>query len=687
MVHLFAALAKIQNSEKACVEPPEYFMEGAHVAKLIGSAENYLQSINNISLPLRFSREEEKLFLTTLIKDYYYWKEKEPFLFLFISATSIIRLEERLAYLTKGVRTITQLMPKTDEMFKDRSLDNPWKYFGAQPVKPERKSEEKESDFAQRLENYQSDLISYNKQLSEIKEWATCGAIDFERYVRSNPRIPLKKNGQLVLEALRVAKKGSEDEMNDLRLRLVMWSMHSPFETDDLSRAVKILCLDPSRLPDPIDLLTASNEDVGLFCNQLNNATYSKITVKEAWQQVTGKNSPPPASESSETAYPIAQGTLFDRKPQKARSKPVPLSVTLNPQQERWEQLKSWKDEVMKEVENPFINGANKELSFAGVDKLLHADEEIYRDSLMHDLELLKEEYQEGRKQNESRVYMTIDQKGCVELQGKVSESLDLLQMEKEALESKIVKMANKRSLDEIKQQRDLARIGGGVQEMISVDDCIECLLSYNSNRFKSKNQNLDDNDITALSNLTLQLEDLKSRIGQLGRILQLSKEIKELPDPANNSRIYLCQKLTAELDERYHFDSFTEEEQMIFRVFCGESQMIPFKKQMAFIKRMLELHETDPKRFRDIIIQLLPGDGKTSVIAALLLYLASRRKGRLALFIVPASLYETVKANLSQSMWKAFHLNIQTVDLNRKDLTPYKLKQTLKILKTGEGC
>ena len=667
----------IQNIEKLAQEEPESIFDEGHISSLIRSAVSFLQSINNISTFLRLTAEEEILLFNRLVIDGAYWMKKNPLLNIY---EPILRLEERVAYLTTGLRKNVELIAENESFFEDKLLEHDNVNVPSKPRKPEL-SNAGDADNSWRMEYYESNLVEFNKRIIEIREWSKSGSINFERYIRPNSQVPLEKNGVLLLTALRIAKNGSEDNRNDLLCRLVMWCMHASSKADDLCRAIKILYCDPKKLPDPIDLSDASEDELMQFVSRLNQALNFKLRLNEAWKRVTGENSQLPSAESSKTAYPIPQKTLFDRIPLEASSDRCPLKLDLSPQIERWTQLEAWKNHYMIESKRSFVYGENQTLSFEGVDKLLNEDEEIFRESLTHDLKMLKEDYLEGKRQNEARVFLTIDKPGCDALHGEISGKLEALQNEKSALEKRILKIANKRSADEEKQQRDLAKIGGGVQELILIDDCVECLLSYDGNRFQSKNPNLTEEESHDLANLTLKLEDLKSHCGQLERMVQHISDIRDIPSEEDPSRIYLCQKLAVELDGRYHFDLFSEEEQMIFRVFCGETKMIPYLKQMAMIQKMLQMNASEPQQYRDIVCQLMFGDGKTAVIALLLLYLGARREGRISVFMVPASLFETIKMNLSQSMFKAFRKNILVLDLKRKDLTPYRLKKTLEMI------
>jgi hypothetical protein len=679
MVFIFAAIAKMRHIEKTSLDVPKYYLELNQVVKLINSMECYLQSINNISLSCRCSREDEIYFLIILLQDIKYWKPKQ--FSSFISETTIHRFMERRTYIANDSVNSRQCALLTPEFKPDISYKDTFRPLVdfAKPTPPVQRADENDVALRARRKQYDNEVSNYINAIKRMRDWSTKGSIDLKSYILHDRNIPLNSNGLLVFESLRVAKAGSEDERNDLVYRLTMWSSNNTGQ-NDLLRALKILSVDPQILPDLIDSLYVMDVEFFDFLKKVDVATSSSIILPKLCKSM--RATLPPAIEDPVTAFPTPNRTLFDLPPAMPASKKIELRLQLNPQEERWEQVASWKSAFMKSDENRFSKDEGKFLNFNAATQLLNADEETFHDSLTHDLKLLQEDYLEGKRQNETIVFLTIDPKDCQVMEREVMEKLLAVQRQKVFIEREIVKRANRRNLDEIIRQRDLARIGGGVQELISVDDCIECLLSFDRNSFKSKNPNLDEAQfIKDLAELTLNLEDTKSHIGQLERILDLLREISDIKKLSNPSRIYLCQKLVSELDDRYLFDCFSEEEQVLLRVFCGETKMIPFKKQIFLIKKMLKLNETEPQKYRDIVIQLIMGGGKTSVIATILLYLGARRKGRLALFVVPASLYDTVKVNFSQSMYKAFHKKIQTFDLNRKDLSPFRLKQVLEII------
>jgi hypothetical protein len=172
---------------------------------------------------------------------------------------------------------------------------------------------------------------------------------------------------------------------------------------------------------------------------------------------------------------------------------------------------------------------------------------------------------------------------------------------------------------------------------------------------------------------------DVKSEQAQLRRI------VTTLTDITNNSsnqtlQNQLCNKLFKELDMRYFFEDkeydLSYEEKIIFRIFAGQRGMLPFPKQIAMVKRILKSPYS--------VSQLMMGEGKTSVIAFLTLYLRARQQGRLALFVVPTELFDSVEANLNEAM-QAFYTNVVALRYERHQLTSHKLEEIQADLQKSE--
>lgn len=101
------------------------------------------------------------------------------------------------------------------------------------------------------------------------------------------------------------------------------------------------------------------------------------------------------------------------------------------------------------------------------------------------------------------------------------------------------------------------------------------------------------------------------------------------------------------------------------FLVFQYFANLQMTEQQCRIVKEM-------QKGDRNRTIQLMMGGGKTSVIAALVLY-AMTKPGQTAALIVPTSLYETVKSNLRETLSHSFGRAIFPLSLERTDLTePY---------------
>ena len=276
--------------------------------------------------------------------------------------------------------------------------------------------------------------------------------------------------------------------------------------------------------------------------------------------------------------------------------------------------------------------------------------------------------------------------------------ALEQVQKKRKETENLLLRKANRRSDEELQRAKEYARIGGRIEKAMTLADCLECLLAFDARFYAAKNPNLQPPErVKEVADLTLEWVDLKSHAAQLDKALNLLREIQKIDselqnDPSSRTaeatRRTLCMNLESILDSRYHFAkaNFDDMTQVAFRVFCGQKGDIPFDIQVELLKRMLEMDETDPDKFKEIVIQLIMGGGKTAVIGTMILYLASMRKTangkkRLAFFIVPPSLFKTFSINFSEAMWQSFGKEVIALDLSRDDFTLYRLQETEKLL------
>ncbi len=337
----------------------------------------------------------------------------------------------------------------------------------------------------------------------------------------------------------------------------------------------------------------------------------------------------------------------------------APLKLQFDAQEKRWRQLQEWKKLLV--FSDRHVTPAR--LDFTYREDLLTPAERIFEDPLKSDLLSFQEDYEAGKEQYESMKLATLPPQHVKRLQMEVQAALESATRERRETEATLLGLINVRH--PVRLQQELARIGGKQETLIGLQDCVNALLSGDARQFWLKNRNLTRPQVDEAATLTLRWVDLKSYEAQL----------KKIAGCAETS----AAKLAELLENVYHFDKFGEKEQVVLRVFSGQSGNIPYKVQTDLILKMLE---TDEKgRYKEKVVQHIMGGGKTAILATLLLYLAAKRHGRMAFFIVPPSQFLTFSANFGEAMGKAFGKETLSLNLERKDFTLYKLKQIHELL------
>ncbi|MCB1118991.1 MAG: DUF3638 domain-containing protein, partial [Chlamydiia bacterium] len=505
-------------------------------------------------------------------------------------------------------------------------------------------------------------LDSYSGQISELCTFTQEG-------------FPIRDNGALFLHVYRIAKTGHEAEKRAWLWRLMHWK-----EQHDQVQILNVLldCLmNPSKYPDPIGV-GATDEDKGEFLRKVQRANNDLPSPAKTLRDVLDHLRSPryvgsaaPASPGEH--YPVPPKALHDVPDPLLEGKPKPIDGKRPQQEAREGVLVGWRSYF---VTDPIGVRELVKNDFVFQEALLNEGEKAYRASLKQDLAELKVDLDEAIKQNQQTPLWTITAGNCQNLALDANKRYDSLTTEKRALEMQLLRFCNKGSDQGLTAISERAQVGGQVRKMLSLQDCLQCLLSNDRRVYQQKNPHLKTEEIETIAQLTLQLEQQKSTLAQYRRIEKYANEISQIADMADPTRRYLCQKLKMEVEARETFDKFTPEEQMILTVFAGETEMIPTAKQIKLLHDLLEMDQEGTKTYRDRVIQLIMGGGKTSLLATILLFISARRKGRLPLFIVPSSLFKTVQFNLGQSIHRAFNQEIDTIDVERDDLTEHKLKQ-----------
>ncbi|MFI5343101.1 MAG: hypothetical protein ACHQUC_02650 [Chlamydiales bacterium] len=356
-----------------------------------------------------------------------------------------------------------------------------------------------------------------------------------------------------------------------------------------------------------------------------------------------------------------------------------PIPPPFEVDQKRWEQLKAW---------GGLFESAPQEisefpLSFSQETLERYAVPETNRESLLQDFvseEGIQKDYQIGQTINLERGKKGITPDNRERI---LKES----QSEQEAVHEKILRKRTE-LLGLLNRQDDNPAIGiteratllGNVEALLIFDDVIECILSGSKRRFSEKNPNLTPSEIERILSLSFEVLDASSYLAQLREIEKSCQKIGESTDPLVLE--VETAKLAVHLEGKYHFEEFSPQEQMILYLFVGRSEILPYPKQMELLKKMLETTEVEGvEKYKKKVIQLIMGGGKTSVLATLFLEMAMIKEGKIGFFIVPEALFESVKANLSQSYAKAFGKRVFDLKLDRSQFTQFDLEKLLENL------
>lgn len=704
-------LTYLQKDKDASEVITEYFGEDEKLARHIKNYTKFLQSYNNVSVACALTFEEEALLLPKLIREGLK-KVKEL-------STSTPEIEHYLNRLDERYKQITERKKATMHLIgaatrtKDLKSANYAPYTPFVALVPIVKKDNvleiswlslpaAREDFLNKKRTAEEE---YNTALEKAVQWLTSGqeinpqALLRSQYTRPPVGMSLFKNGPLFLAIYRIAKSNNRAAQQDMYYRLTMWRMHTPPPNQLLDCLIAIIS-NPHVFPDNNVMQLGVEEKYHFLCkvesiysqkqNQLQLPNPAKVQPLPQSDSFHGYSS----SASPQKQFPVLLEAPFERRNEvlDPSTPPIPLnrdfSASLKEELgERWSRLNQWREHFLHPDPNhePI---AYQDFQFKMHPGLLSDKESDYAQSLENSLKELQKDYDAGKEQNRKSL-KTISTAHCHQLVNDAEAVLKQLQEKRQSKEVALLALANTKSSDVRVSQAERARLGGNIDAPLGLLDCIECLLSYDARAFERKNKNVDKPEIISeLIRQTLDILDIKSYEAQLKRIVETANELKKIDATVDRdagaqaaTRRYLCEKLESDLEAKYHFESFSPEEQIVFRVFCGQTGFIPFKKQMDLIKLMLETEKSNSSKYKDIVIQLIMGGGKTSVIATLILFLAAKRKGRLGFFIVPPSLFQTVCANIGESLFSAFGKTIISINLTRDDFTVYKLDDLHKQL------
>lgn len=478
---------------------------------------------------------------------------------------------------------------------------------------------------------------------------------------------------------LQSAQSANEQQRAACLFWLKTWRQ-APLEYSGKSEEIidlyTLFWLEPSSFPAPFNMGKDQEftvENILKFQATLLDA-YKKIQpiYKNYYPNLPDQSKQEPFRENIEK-YPIREKPISESKKFLSLTEKTPertVAVLFDEQESRWKTLSDWMEYLGR---TDLTIPQAEQTPYTYTDEMLDGENKANRDPLITALEKAQNEYLAGKTKNEAATPYTITVQNSRNIRAAAAAKILSLNEELKKKTERLVELINKEPSDPTLSLVEKAELGGQTKKRMTLEDAITALLHLDVEVYRKMNPNLSDEEIKEIVDLSLSVCDLKSYLAQLERVRNLAIKLDSVT-LSELERNLLLQKLAGELSTRYTFNEFDDETQVALRVFSGNTGKIPYPHQTQIIKEMLALDETDPARYRDIVVQLIMGGGKTSVIATIMMYLSSRRKGRISLFIVPPSLFNTVRANLKESLREAFHIDLESIDLKRREMTPFQL-------------
>jgi hypothetical protein len=692
----FHALIVIMRDADRCasekVKVTEYLSKHSLIEEQATRYVKTLQSLNHISASCRLSIDDERHLLENLFQPYFNQKLQDGNLKQDGSHVDSMLSEKILRRLNilkgKNIPEISYTNHSQSKSWKLQALYTDSLYTEGKTGQKTLEScsvdwltsdahFNRSKQISRRTANNRGKLsLPENNSLSDTKKY-------LQQILRPPESVKIEKNGILFQQVYSIAKEGTDAQRREMLFKLNMWRADKKNIFLDLLAGI---LLKPGNFPTLSEANSAFVSNASLqikydFLKQVQNAyTQNLVGTEICEENFESLQLLPQASlghdQRLNVHYPYATRSAFDSSLQnKGVASKRSLRITIPDSGARWNKLQKWMETYLTKSTNT-SEEMHKNFSFVDEGGSSHGK------AMQKDLKIQQEDYEKGHALNRkaSNLWM-IDGTQRADFQSEVDREKEKIQQEARELEKKLLFLANssdKSMVSPQQQQSTLVRIA--IDAPMTVDDCIRCLLSLDYNHYRKKHSHLTDGQIKKLAEMTLQLADLKSEQAHLQRISSLLTNIGK-----NNSdeklQKQLCSKIANELKARYYFEEEKHklgyEGQIAFRVFAGETGMLPFKKQIDLIKKMLESPSS--------VSQLIMGGGKTSVIALIYLYLKAQQSERIALFTVPPALFDSVEANISEAM-RVFQTEVITLKYERSDLTSYKLDEITAILKKAEA-
>lgn len=309
--------------------------------------------------------------------------------------------------------------------------------------------------------------------------------------------------------------------------------------------------------------------------------------------------------------------------------------------------------------------------SLSKIEIPLNEKEKIFATAVQKDFEEFCKDFEAGRKENLERKDYFFKQADSPEHISK-----ELISKEKEAKDAsaqlldKILQLANKAPAHPEIRQRKRLLLDGNADCQVKWEDLVLAFLKKQRKEFVQLNSHLSPQEVEILYQWIGEYLLISTQVQQIKRSLTILKRIGSLSDKEDMTKFYLLQQLGDSLTAPLTYEPSKDADCLVFEF---QSNMRLREKQFRLIGKMSE--QNNQSKYSNLVIQLGMGEGKTSVMASMLGYIAALNEGRLSLFMVPSPLFETVRDNLKKSQRQNFKQEVNPIDFERKKFTLKNLK------------
>lgn len=490
----------------------------------------------------------------------------------------------------------------------------------------------------------------------------------------SKTNIPYKEITKRFLEFYGYAKSGTPLQKQWLRYKLDhLLSMDSSEQWffDILEGVLK----SPEKMPDPFG--GSSDQQRWEWCKKIDEAG-AKLDPIPA--EETQKSYSEFSAKGSSITFPLKKIKKSSPILISPSARPPESSLNLSPimnsylEQEKSSTTAAEAPHVLRQIEKDELTKGDK-CFYEAIQTELNA----FNDDLALGRELNRQNIVFKLKDDESvdHLIAALEQQATTFKETSVYEDWNL-----EELEKNIKKLANTRNANPAIALRESLLIDGYVETALTLEQIISLYLRKDPNVYVQANPNLHRQSLSG-NNAYEVLDQMIScylqsytKLQQLERCISWANKVKEAShNPLEQKG--LIQQLAGELESKRNYTPGGSKQERAFLVFEYQSNMLLREKQCELISSLLTKNKnSDSNKYKNLVVQLIMGGGKTAVLASILLILAAAERDSLALFVTPAAQFESVKENLRNTQKKYFGQDIAVIDVQRADLTEGKLKE-----------